>query len=117
MKRKTTTNTALRPLESIVWVQAMVDRLKELDKKWTRAIDFWFSRVKEGYIIEFVVEYTNYFRDIERKFTYGPMKRLLVEIPLWIKMLFMEKGMMHMDPDMMVEYISLDLGGLKDGGK
>jgi len=103
MKRKTTTNTALRPLESIVWDQAMVDRLKELDKKWTRAIDFWFSRVKEGYIIEFVVECTNYFSEVERKFMEGPIRRLLEEISLLIKMMFVEKGLMRMNPDKMVE--------------
>jgi hypothetical protein len=59
--------------------------------------------VKEGYIIEFVVEYTDSFSEAERKFVEGPRRRLLEEIPLWIKMLFMEKGMMHMDPDRMVE--------------
>jgi hypothetical protein len=30
-----------------------------------------------------------------------PIKRLLEEIPPWIKMLFLEKGMMHMDLDRM----------------
>jgi hypothetical protein len=81
----------------------MIDRMKALDNKWTRAIDFWFSRVKEGYIIEFVVEYTDSFSEAERKFMEGPRRRLLEEIPLWIKMLFMEKGLMRMEPDRMVE--------------
>jgi hypothetical protein len=38
--------------------------------------------VKEGYIIEFVVEYIDSFSEDERKFTEGPRKRLLEEIPL-----------------------------------
>jgi hypothetical protein len=38
--------------------------------------------VKEGYIIEFVVEYTDSFSEAERKFTEGPRRRLLEEIPL-----------------------------------
>ena len=31
LKRQTSTNTTLRPLETIVWDQATVDRLKALD--------------------------------------------------------------------------------------
>jgi hypothetical protein len=59
--------------------------------------------VNGGYIIEFVVEYIDSFNEAERKFTKGRRKRLLEEIPLWIKMLFMEKGLMHMDPNRMDE--------------
>jgi hypothetical protein len=35
LKRNTSTNTALRPLELVVWDQSTVDRLKELDNKCT----------------------------------------------------------------------------------
>jgi hypothetical protein len=54
LKRKTATNYALWPLELVVWDQATLDRFNTLDNKWNRAIDFWFSQVKEGYIIEFL---------------------------------------------------------------
>jgi hypothetical protein len=74
-----------------------------VDNKWARAIDFWFNWVKEGYIVEFTIEYNDSFSEAERKFVEGPRKRLLEEIPLWIKMLFVEKGMMCMEPDRMVE--------------
>jgi hypothetical protein len=74
MKRKTTTNSTMWPLEPVVWDQAMLDRLKVLENKWTRAIEFWFSRVKEGYIIEFVVEYTDSFSEAERNFAEGLRK-------------------------------------------
>jgi hypothetical protein len=43
LKRKNSTNIALRPLESVVWDQATIDRLKELDNKWDQSIVFWFS--------------------------------------------------------------------------
>jgi hypothetical protein len=49
------------------------------------------------------VEYIDSFSEAERKFMEGPRKRLLEEIPLWIKMLFMEKGLMCMEPDRMDE--------------
>jgi hypothetical protein len=74
-----------------------------LENKWTRAIYFWFARVKEGYIIDFLVEYTDSFNDAERKFVEGSRKQMLQEISLSIKMLFVEKGLMQMDTDRMVE--------------
>jgi hypothetical protein len=47
IKRKVAMNLVALSLKTIVWDQDMLDRLKELDNKWTRAIDFWFTRVKE----------------------------------------------------------------------
>jgi hypothetical protein len=61
-------------MEPIVWDQAKLDNLKVLDNKWTQAIYFWFTRVKEGYIIEFGIEYSDSFSEAERKFKEGPRK-------------------------------------------
>jgi hypothetical protein len=36
-------------------------------------------------------------------FVEGPQKRLLDEIFLWIKMLFIKKGLMHMEIDRMAK--------------
>jgi hypothetical protein len=82
LKRGTATSTALRLQESLVWDKFTNDRLKALDKKWTRAIYFRFTRVKEGYIIEFVVEFTDSFSEDEIKFIEGPRKMMIEEIPL-----------------------------------
>jgi hypothetical protein len=73
--------------------------------KWNRAFDFWFNRVKEGYIVELTINYIYSFGEVEKKFVEGPLKRLLEEIPLWIKMLFVKNGLMCMESDKMVEYI------------
>jgi hypothetical protein len=59
--------------------------------------------VKEGYIVEFVVECNESFSSAERKFAADPRRRLLNEIHLWIKMLFVEKGLMCMELDKMTE--------------
>jgi hypothetical protein len=59
--------------------------------------------VKEGYIIEFVVKFIDSFSEAERMLIEGPRKRLLEEILLWIKMMFVDKGMMCIEPDMMTE--------------
>jgi len=103
MKIKTATNYALWPLEPMVWDRATFDRLKELENKWTRSINLWFSRVKEGYIIEFFVEYSDSFTEVEKTFVKGPRKHMLEEISLCIKKLFMEKEMMHMEINNMTE--------------
>jgi hypothetical protein len=58
-------NEVVSPL---VWDHIILDKLKELDNKWAQAIDFWFSLVKEGYIIDFVVEYNDSFSVAKRKF-------------------------------------------------
>jgi hypothetical protein len=34
----------------------VVNRLRYVDNKWARAIEFWFEHVKEGYIVEFSIE-------------------------------------------------------------
>ena len=60
------------PSKQVAWgeekivVTTKLDSLMELDNKWTWAIDFWFSRVKEGYIVEFVIEYSDSFSKAER---------------------------------------------------
>jgi hypothetical protein len=61
------------------------------------------NRVKEGCIVEFYVEYNDSFIEAERKSVVSPRNILLEEIPLWIKMLFVEKGLMHMELDRMVK--------------
>jgi hypothetical protein len=103
LKRQVVINSAAFLVEPIVWDKAKLDSLKVLDNKWTRDIDIWFTRVKEGYIIDFVVEYSDSLSEGERKFEEGPRKQMLEEFPLWIKMLFIERIMMHMDPDRMVD--------------
>jgi hypothetical protein len=74
-----------------------------LDNKWIQTFDLWFFEVEEGYIIKFFMEYTHYFSEAERKFAKVPRKTILEEIPLWIKMLFIEKGLICMELDKMAE--------------
>jgi len=74
LKRQVEVSSTALPMEPIVWDQAKLDSLKMLDNKWTWAIDFWFARVKERYIIEFVVKYSDSFSEDEAKFEEGPRK-------------------------------------------
>jgi hypothetical protein len=68
---------------------------------WTRSINLWFSQIKKCYIVQFNVEYTNSFSKGEINFEKGPRRKMMKEIILWIKMLFVEKGVMLMVPDRM----------------
>jgi hypothetical protein len=77
--------------------------MKALDNNWDQIIDFWFYKVKEGYIIEFSIECSDSFIEVERNFVECPRNRLLEEVLMWIKMLFIEKGLMCMDPNKMVD--------------
>jgi hypothetical protein len=58
-------------------------------------VDLWVQTTLEGYIIEFVVENHQVFSKAEVGSREGDRGRLLREIPLWIKVLFLEEGMFH----------------------
>jgi hypothetical protein len=58
---------------------------------------------RKGTLFYFFIEYNDSFNDVEINFAEGPQKNLLEEIPFWIKMLFVEKGLMQMEPDRMAK--------------
>jgi hypothetical protein len=103
LKRQATINLVALPVDPIVSDQTTLDSLKALYNKWTWAIDFCFAQVKEGYIIEFSIEYSDSLSEAGRTFEEGIRKRMLEEIPLWIKMLLVEKTIMCMEPNRMVK--------------
>jgi hypothetical protein len=59
--------------------------------------------VKEGYNIDFTIKYRNSFSEAETKFEEGPRKHMLKYIMLWIKILFVERIIMHMEPEKMAK--------------
>jgi len=67
----------------------------------SRAVDFLCERVIYGHVVKFDIECNKLFKCVERKIKVGPRKHMLEEIPLWIKMLFVERGLMKMGPDRM----------------
>jgi hypothetical protein len=72
--------------------------LHRLDCPVTWAIDLWVSTTLEGYIIEFAAKNHHSFSCTEDIFKKDERGRLLREIPLWIKVSFMEEGMLTMSP-------------------
>jgi hypothetical protein len=66
-----------------------------LDHQISHVVDFWVQITLEGYIIEFVAENHQALSKAEAIFREGSRGRLLWEIPLWIKVLLVEEGMLH----------------------
>jgi hypothetical protein len=79
--RKETINIALGSQNPLVWEYNMINRLKSMDNKWARVVEFLFDRVKEGYIIDFSIECIDSFSEDGRIFVVRPRKRLLEEDP------------------------------------
>jgi hypothetical protein len=65
-------------------------------------IDFWVNTTLEGYIIEFVAKNHQSFSQEKVDFKKDARGILLREIPLWIKVFFMEEGMFTIYPTEMV---------------
>jgi hypothetical protein len=57
-------------------------------------VEFWVQTTLEGYIIEFSTENHQSFSKAEAIFYEGARGRLLREIPLWMKILLVEEGML-----------------------
>ena len=66
-----------------------------LDTELTRAVDFWVESTLDGYIVEFATECHQYFSRAEAIFRSGLRGKLLKEIPLWIKALMIDEGLME----------------------
>ena len=65
-----------------------------LNTDLTRAVDFWVESTLDRYIVEFSAECYQYFSRVEDTFRSGLRGELLKEIPLWIKALMVNEGLM-----------------------
>jgi hypothetical protein len=85
----------------MVWDQEVVTQLKYLDNKWARAIDFGLNELKKDTLLNLWLNAVNILVVQKESLQSTLEERLLDEIPLWIKMLFIEKGLMCMELDRM----------------
>lgn len=99
-------NTLIRviriPKGPIIWTKYRLNQLENVKNHWSRAEYFRYTSIVEGYIMEFVVEGLMSFNKAERMFSRGPCGRYINFVPMWIKMLLCEKGVMSMENDTMV---------------
>ena len=69
--------------------------LHRLNTELTCAVDFWVKTTLEGYTVEFAAECYQYFSKAEAVFHSGLRGKLLKEIPLWIKALMVDEGLIE----------------------
>ena len=58
-------------------------------------MDFWVETTLDGYIVEFATECYQSFLKVEVVFRSRLRGKLLKEIPLWIKALMVDEGLME----------------------
>ena len=66
----------------------------QLNTDLTRAVDFWVESTLDEYIVEFAAECCQSFLRTEDIFRSRLRVKLLKEIPLWIKALMVDEGLM-----------------------
>ena len=78
----------------IVWTTELVRRLESYEDNLMRAIDHWLNRVIGGFVIEFAVDTSVRYNEVERHFFKGPRGKYFKSLNNWIKMLLCEKWVM-----------------------
>jgi hypothetical protein len=73
--------------------------LKQVNNKFTCAVDFWLDGIIAGFIIEFAVDIAKSYTAAEKDFLKGPKGRYIRSLYTSIKILLYEKGMMTMESD------------------
>ena len=74
----------------------LIEQLKEVYHRASRAVKVWIDIILEGYITEFTVDTVKSYSDAEREFFKGPRGIFLLSLELWIKILICEKGILKM---------------------
>ena len=77
------------------WIHGDLVALHRLSTELTRAVDFWVETTLDGYIVEFAAECYQSFSKSKAIFHSGLRGKLLKEIPLWIKALMVDEGLME----------------------
>lgn len=101
LERKIAIRTIRNLDELVIWTKDKVNKLKNVKNHWSRAVDFWYMRIIEGFIVEFVVELFVSFNEAERKFLQGLHGKYIDSISLWIKLMLCKKGVISIESDTM----------------
>ena len=80
--------------EPTSWTPELIQELQEIDNRVSQVVEVWLDSILECCIMEFVVDTTKYYSEVERYFFNGPRGRFLLSLQLSIKMLVCEKGIL-----------------------
>jgi hypothetical protein len=78
----------------MVWMSALIKKVKRVDNVVSREVDHWFDSKIGGYITEFVVDRVYSYSQADRYFFKGPRGKFLHFLMLKIKMLLHEKNIL-----------------------
>jgi hypothetical protein len=70
-----------------------------VNKKFTRAVDFWLDSIVVGFITEFAVDTMKSYNATKKYFIHGSQGRYIRSLYTSIKILLYNKGVMTMESD------------------
>lgn len=80
-----------------MWTLELVSRIEASEDKIARVVDHWLNRIIGGFIIEFAIDVTVSYSEVERHFLKGPRGNYIKSLNTWIKMLLCEKRVMQIN--------------------
>jgi hypothetical protein len=86
-------------ISPVVWTAENIMWLERVNKKFTRAVDFWLDNITAGFITEFSVDTTKSYTAAEKDFLRGPKGRYIRSLYMSIKILLHDNDMMTMESD------------------
>ena len=97
LARLADTQFEIRSRPHVVCTSTLIKKVKRVDNVVSREVDHWFDSTIGGYIIEFVIDRTKSYSQIERYFFKGPKGNILHFLKLMIKMLLHEKNTLKIE--------------------
>jgi hypothetical protein len=88
------TQFEIRSRPPVVWMAALIKKVKRIDNTVSRAVDLWFDNTIGGYIIEFDIDRVESYSKAKRYLFKGPRGKFLHFLKLKIKILLYEKNIL-----------------------
>jgi hypothetical protein len=92
-------NHTTNQIQQLEWTSVQIARLQQVNKKFTRAIEFWLNSIVAAFIKEFAVDTVKSYRTKEKEFLHGPRGRYIRSLYTSIKIFLYNKGVMTMEFD------------------
>jgi len=81
------------------WTLVQIEKLQQVNNKFTRIVDFWLDSIVVGFITEFAIDTPKSYNAAKQEFLHGTRGRYIRSLYTSIKILLYNKGVMMMDSD------------------
>ena len=92
-------NHTTNQIQQLEWTPVQIEKLQQVNNKFTCGVDFWLDSIVAGFITEFAVETSKSHNASEQEFLRGPRGRYIRSLYTSIKILLYNKGVMTMESD------------------